>query len=70
MTNNKLDFPVLEEHCGSCDGQGWYWPEDRDSRRWCEVCNGAGFVPTEFGERVLELMRHNFKPMLENASNE
>jgi hypothetical protein len=35
----------------------------------CPVCDGAGYVPTEFGKRVLDLMRHNFRPLFERMQN-
>ena len=59
-------IPDLEELCGSCRGEGCY--RGREGPVRCDVCNGAGFISTEFGERILNLMRHNFKPMLQDAT--
>lgn len=62
------ELPVLEVLCPNCRGAGgWKCDEGWHS---CGRCNGAGHVPTEFGERVLALMRHNFKPMLDDARDE
>jgi DnaJ-class molecular chaperone len=60
--------PTLEEPCQKCEGSGLF-TECRRQRR-CDWCQGAGFIPTEFGERVLDLMRHNFRPMLQDATND
>ncbi len=58
-------LPALETICSQCHGTGgWY----NDTWDRCDFCNGAGFIPTPDGERVLALMRHNFKPMLEDAT--
>jgi RecJ-like exonuclease len=54
---------VLEIPCPCCDGRGWEWY----SHERCDVCDGAGYMPTDLGEKVLALMRHNFRPMLEDA---
>ena len=58
---------TLEDKCPYCYGKGESIQEGSGRRLLCEMCNGSGYVPTEFGERVLALMRHNFKPMLEDA---
>ena len=60
----------LEERCTSCDGRGWYWEEDRHEQRACARCGGAGYEPTELGEQILSLMRHNLKPMLRAVAEE
>lgn len=57
-------LPPLEEFCSHCDGRGWYWREDRHERRACESCGGAGYEPTQLGEQILSLMKHNLKPLL------
>ena len=61
------DLP-LETLCPVCHGSGGddsSYPE----QRWrCGTCKGVGFVPTEFGKKIVELMRHNFKPMLQDVS--
>jgi DnaJ-class molecular chaperone len=56
----------LETVCPECDGSGK--TESRyDGTSKCEKCGGSGYVTTEQGERILELMRHNFKIMLSDA---
>jgi hypothetical protein len=42
--------PICNDRRGSTDSQNRYFP--------CNSCNGAGHVPTDFGEKVLALMRH------------
>ncbi len=67
MDSNTLNSFLLplEERCNHCGGKGWYSSEKMGRSR-CGFCNGAGYVPTETGEAVLALMRHNFRPMLED----
>ncbi len=70
MASTRRDRSVvtgldLEEPCGSCLGAGYY--RGREGPVRCDVCKGAGFIPTEFGERILDLLRHNFGPMLQDA---
>lgn len=58
-------FSKLEVPCDECDGLGVLY--GRSGGHQCEQCGGAGYVPTEFGEKILDLKRHNFRPMLEDA---
>ena len=44
-----LVLPELETVCEHCRGK---WSD-------CHRCGGSGYIPTEFGERVLALLRHN-----------
>lgn len=62
------DSLTLETLCEYCNGGGGESVEG--SGRWCRctMCNGSGYVLTEMGERVLSLVRHNLKPMLEDVS--
>lgn len=62
------DLPMLEVKCDVCDGRGWR--HSYDGERRCGVCDGAGYVPTGLGEQILALMRHNFRPMLEDATGD
>lgn len=69
---SKIDlqgFPKLETPCGKCQGHGRHDEGDHKQRR-CDWCNGSGYEPTDVGELVLSLMRHNFKPMLQDATDE
>jgi hypothetical protein len=52
-------LPELEVVCKECRGEGgskWAgeWSE-------CSFCDGAGYIPTEFGQKVLALVRHNLR---------
>jgi DnaJ-class molecular chaperone len=60
-------FPSLESPCEKCQGRGWY-SFGAGEREDCPMCDGAGYSPTAFGEKVLALMRHNFKPMLRSVA--
>ena len=59
-------FPPLEVVCSRCSGKGGHYECDR----WisCHFCQGAGHIPTEFGERVLALIRHNLQLDLNQAN--
>jgi DnaJ-class molecular chaperone len=63
MENNKPanDSQELEKKCAFCNGQG------RFHGRECEECDGAGYIVTELGKRIRELMRHNFRAMLKET---
>ena len=52
-------LPELETVCTKCVGSG----VGRGVGGRCVLCNGSGYELTEFGERVLHLMRHNFRPL-------
>jgi DnaJ-class molecular chaperone len=62
------DLPVLEVPCEKCKGRGWY-SYGGGQKEPCPVCDGAGYEPTAFGDRILALMRHNLKPMLQDAQD-
>lgn len=59
-------LPELEVRCERCGGEGGvsYSGGRVDT---CYRCHGAGHIPTDFGERVLALMQHHFRPMLTDA---
>lgn len=42
------------ESCRACEGQGWYWVQDspieEPFQASCEVCGGAGEIPTMIEE--------------------
>ena len=52
-------LPPLETPCSACGGEGvlGYWGS-------CTSCHGSGRSLTEFGQKVLELVRRyfNFRP--------
>lgn len=61
---------VLEAECQHCAGRGGRFIEGSGGWKRCGLCNGAGHVPTEQGQRILSLLRHNLKPMLEDLQAE
>lgn len=64
---NTVSLPDLEKRCDVCGGRGG--SRECDHCRWdpCGSCNGSGYKPTDFGKKVLDLMRHNFRPMLKDV---
>lgn len=60
-------IPQLEITCQRCKGAGG----ETERGKWynCHNCNGAGKVPTKAGKRILALMRHNFRLMLQDAQS-
>jgi DnaJ-class molecular chaperone len=71
MSKNNADISSesnrLEEVCGYCNGAGGETVEGSGRWQQCAMCNGAGYIPNEFGEAVVALMRHNFRSMLNEA---
>lgn len=45
---------VLEIQCNECDGRGGDGAGEE-----CLACDGTGYIPTELGEKILSLIRHN-----------
>ena len=60
--NEKKEEAEFEIACQNCDGFGGW----RENGVWgkCPKCGVKGFFPTEFGERVLDLMRRNMGSFL------
>lgn len=60
----------LEKLCQRCGGTGghkrMYQPEWDD----CPECDGAGYVPTDDGRRILDLIEHNFRQMFERMESD
>jgi Tryptophan RNA-binding attenuator protein inhibitory protein len=66
--NSELNaMPDLERPCEACNGDGGF--RGQNGRVRCGICNGSGWEPTEFGEKILALVSHNFGAMLEDATN-
>lgn len=58
----------LETPCADCDGRGCFADvEEDDGVRACQKCNGSGFVPTQMGARILDLIRHNSRVKISAA---
>jgi len=64
------ELPDLEVPCEICQGRGGQFSCEDGSGLYCLACGGAGYVPTEFGGKVLALMRHNFRPLLDQVEDE
>jgi hypothetical protein len=62
--SRDANMQELEIVCPRCKGEAYRNVYGEDVR--CGVCNGAGFVPTRLGNRILRLVRHNFRPMHED----
>ncbi len=58
----ETELPILETVCSLCKGERGTRDESADDG-WvdCYQCEGAGFIPTESGRRILALMRHNVR---------
>jgi len=50
---------ILETRCRVCLGSGKKDVGEREKP--CYLCEGSGYEPTWFGERILALLQHNFK---------
>jgi Tryptophan RNA-binding attenuator protein inhibitory protein len=63
---DSLTSVELEEPCASCGGQRG----EMELGNWypCPICEGAGYVPTRFGKKILDLLKHNFNPLLRAAT--
>jgi|HubBroStandDraft_6_1064221.scaffolds.fasta_scaffold1454081_2 RecJ-like exonuclease len=59
--NAKRPFPPLEEQCPVCHGSGESCDREDDK---CVRCSGTGRAPTQFGEEVVELIRHHLAAIL------
>jgi hypothetical protein len=57
-------LPELEARCRRCEGRGRWGSDGR-----CGLCGGSGYETTEFGEKVLVLMRHRFRPLFTELIN-
>jgi DnaJ-class molecular chaperone len=58
----------LEVVCANCKGAGGW----QERRHWakCASCEGAGYLPTEPGNKFLALMRHELRRLKLNPENE
>lgn len=62
--DETIQLPVLERTCGLCYGTGDGYSYGYNGYRDCERCHGTGFVPTEAGQAILQLMWNN-RPLIE-----
>lgn len=65
QASNSKEELVLESKCPICEGAGGH--EERRQWQSCYFCDGAGYLPTESGKRILDLVRHNFAILHRNA---
>jgi DnaJ-class molecular chaperone len=66
----ETKYIVLEQLCNICKGHGKHHECGHPNLSRCYACDGSGYIPTEFGEKVLALMRHNFKTMLQDVAGD
>lgn len=64
---DELSQIELEVKCNSCDGVGRWKEEGSGRARVCGRCDGSGYIMTEFGEKILVLIRHNFTGLMDLA---
>jgi hypothetical protein len=60
------ELPELETPCVPCQSRGWMLHAGK--KHWCATCDGAGYVPTAFGRKVLNLIRHNWRQLSEDMN--
>jgi DnaJ-class molecular chaperone len=60
--SKNTEIPVLENSCTECHGRG-EWKECGLVVK-CYLCHGSGTIPTEYGRRVLSLLKSNLKTIL------
>jgi len=66
MSDDKqMQLPLLETVCGECGGNGG----QKGCHFWetCDACNGTGYILTDDGKAILELVRHNGKTILRES---
>jgi len=66
--NGVDQLPALESQCENCEGKGGWLREKDGEWHYCGKCQGAGYVPTAFGEMILSLLRHNLKPIVRQSN--
>jgi hypothetical protein len=50
----------LEAVCNYCEGKARWREEGSGRSRVCDMCDGSGYLTTELGGKILDLIRHNF----------
>ena len=56
---------LLEVVCPKCSGKGGR--DDYEGWITCRPCKGIGFIPTEVGAAVLDIVRHNIDHMVRDS---
>jgi DnaJ-class molecular chaperone len=65
----KTPHASLQVKCPECDGKGGWFDEFDGSGLYCGQCGGAGYVATDLGREILDLVRRNFRSLVESESN-
>lgn len=67
MANSVLANITLEHRCNVCEGTGGEPEAMHPEDRWrCSECSGSGYILTQFGQKILSLMQHRFRSMLDD----
>ena len=64
-----IDLIELEAECSRCGGNGKWREEGSGRLQICAACEGSGFYTTVFGEKVLNLLRHNLSIVMRSADD-
>jgi Tryptophan RNA-binding attenuator protein inhibitory protein len=67
--DNDDSVPVLEIPCPFCEGKGGRKHYDHYFET-CAACDGSGFQPTALGSKIINLMKHNFRPIYKELIEE
>jgi hypothetical protein len=62
--------PTLETICPYCEGKGGEEPMYESGWDVCWNCMGAGYIPTKYGNKVLALLRHNLRSIMQSVSED
>lgn len=54
-------LPELETVCPECEGDNDYNANAYGPWRPCGSCGGAGYIPTDLGAKIIDLIRHNIR---------
>ncbi len=71
MDENEIDWSKieLETVCDWCHGRRGEHEDGTGVWRDCGRCGGSGFATTALGEKVLDLIRHNIKRLIDESSH-
>jgi hypothetical protein len=53
------NVPELETVCPECEAEQNYNGNPCGPWEPCGTCDGAGYLPTKFGKKILQLLRHD-----------